>query len=127
MGIYLEKTFSVEKQLSEIHDSKKTIVMVWAGVEPIGFYYLLESISKPEILRFYVDNSWHGKGVGDLLMKHCLETAITLGFKTLCLGVWEKNFRALAFYRKYSFTEVGSHIFTLGTDDQVDLIMSRAL
>jgi GNAT superfamily N-acetyltransferase len=43
------------------------------------------------------------------------------------LGVWERNPRANAFYRKVGFTDVGSHVFMVGTDPQTDRIMVRHL
>ena len=45
----------------------------------------------------------------------------------LWLGVWEHNPRAIAFYRKYGFREVGEHVFQLGRDPQRDLILVRSV
>ncbi|KAB7664971.1 GNAT family N-acetyltransferase, partial [Plesiomonas shigelloides] len=33
--------------------------------------------------------------------------------------------RAIAFYKKFDFVEVGEHIFQLGADAQRDVIMMR--
>jgi hypothetical protein len=41
------------------------------------------------------------------------------------LGVWERNPRAMAFYRKLGFVEAGSQVFQLGTDPQRDVVMAR--
>ena len=43
------------------------------------------------------------------------------------LGVWERNFRATAFYRKFGFVQVGDHVFMLGSDRQRDIVMARAV
>jgi ribosomal protein S18 acetylase RimI-like enzyme len=43
------------------------------------------------------------------------------------LGVWERNPRAVAFYRKYGFTRVGEHTFMLGADAQTDWVLARPL
>ena len=45
----------------------------------------------------------------------------------LWLGVWERNPRAIAFYRKAGFVEVGSHTFVLGSDPQRDLVLVAPL
>jgi len=42
------------------------------------------------------------------------------------LGVWERNLRAIAFYAKCGFIDVGSHVFELGSDLQTDRIMWRS-
>lgn len=135
MDIYLAATFSAEKQLAEIRDPNRFIEIAWIENEPAGFLHLLKGKPDPavagekplEVLRLYVDSRWHGKGAGVALINRCLEIARDNGFKTLWLGVWEKNFRAQAFYKKFGFEVVGQHVFTLGTDDQLDLIMARTL
>jgi ribosomal protein S18 acetylase RimI-like enzyme len=45
----------------------------------------------------------------------------------LWLGVWERNARALAFYSRWGFTEVGEMHFLLGNDPQRDLVLALAL
>jgi ribosomal protein S18 acetylase RimI-like enzyme len=47
--------------------------------------------------------------------------------RTLWLGVWEHNPRAIAFYRKRGFQDVGSHEFLLGQDRQTDRLMVLAI
>jgi GNAT superfamily N-acetyltransferase len=78
-----------------------------------------------EILRFYVDASRHGGGLAHALMEHVLARAEATGFTTAWLGVWERNSRAIAFYRKWGFEAVGEQTFKLGNDLQRDLVMSR--
>ena len=56
-------------------------------------------------------------------MAKVLTTVDQVKSDCLWLGVWEDNPRAIAFYKKYDFTVVGEHIFTVGTDPQRDLIM----
>ena len=47
--------------------------------------------------------------------------------KNIRLGVWEKNARAISFYKKFGFEELGEHIFLLGNDPQRDIIMNKVL
>ena len=37
----------------------------------------------------------------------------------------ERNPRAIAFYEKFDFREVGEHVFRVGTDPQRDIVMAR--
>jgi ribosomal protein S18 acetylase RimI-like enzyme len=78
-----------------------------------------------EIQRFYVDASHHGTGLAHQLMMHVLARAETVGSAVVWLGVWERNQRALAFYRKWRFDVVGEHTFAVGDDPQRDLVMRR--
>jgi ribosomal protein S18 acetylase RimI-like enzyme len=80
-----------------------------------------------EIVRLYVLPESIGHGIGARLMQECIDTATSRGFETLWLGVWERNGRAIQFYQKWGFEEVGSHIFQLGSDAQTDLIMQKPL
>ena len=43
------------------------------------------------------------------------------------LGVWERNARAQAFYGKYGFRPVGTHVFMFGDEPQTDEIWMRPL
>ena len=80
-----------------------------------------------EIQRLYVDAAWHGKGVAADLMAALLALAASRGADVAWLGVWERNPRAIAFYRKHGFDIVGEHTFLLGNDPQRDLVLARGL
>lgn len=80
-----------------------------------------------ELWRFYVDKVHHGRGLAPQLMNAVLDASRARGAATLWLGVWERNRRAQAFYRKFGFVVVGSHTFVLGTDVQIDHVMARGL
>lgn len=133
--IYVRATFRMEKQLNEIRDLKRRIEIAWVDGNPAGFIHLLDGQPEAcvtgerpiELLRFYVEAKWHGRGLGQSLMDRCLAIAREEGFKTLWLGVWEHNSRALAFYKKYGFTVVGQHLFQMGNDSQLDHIMARTV
>lgn len=132
LKLYLKKTFSVEKQLTEIKDPHRTIEIAWVDNEPVGFLHIFNGKvdaavkgDKPiQLLKLYLDSRYHGKGAGAALMDRCLEIARQNGFKTIWLGVWEHNLRAQNFYKKYGFKKVGEQIFDLGGDKQNDHIMS---
>lgn len=135
MALYVAETFGEEKQAREIADPARRVVLALEKGELIGFYQLLVGSPDPavtgprpiELLRLYVDSRWHGKGLSHRLLEDALQRSRREGFATMWLGVWERNFRAQAFYRKWGFSEVGAHIFQLGTDPQRDLIYVRAL
>lgn len=135
MDLYVASTFGVDKQLAEIRDPARIIEMAWCGDQAVGFFHLWKCAPDPsvtgpkpiEVLRLYVDSGWHGKGVAAALMARIILIAQAEGFQTLWLGVGEQNYRAQKFYRKHGFDFVGTHIFRLGTDDQVDFIMARTI
>ncbi len=140
MARYLADAFSPEQQAAEIADPASTVLVAedHAGSEDrelIGYAHLVsgpapEAIpgAEPfELKRLYVARAWHGQRVAQALMNAAIDAARRRGAKTLWLGVWERNPRAVAFYAKYGFTRVGEHTFRLGADLQTDWLLSRPL
>ena len=133
MAAYLVQAFGPEKQAAELADPATTVLIAEVGPEAVGYARLREGpapacipAGRPiEIVRFYAVASWIGRGVGAALMASCLEHARQHGCGTVWLDVWERNSRAIAFYRRWGFTEVGTQAFVLGTDVQRDLLMAR--
>jgi ribosomal protein S18 acetylase RimI-like enzyme len=80
-----------------------------------------------ELVRLYVARESLGYGFGAALMQTSIEESKQRGYKTLWLGVWQHNHRARAFYRKWNFQEVGTHLFQLGNDPQTDILMQRSV
>jgi len=133
MAAYLAEAFSLEKQSRELADRASRFLIVEREGQPIA-YARLRSGPAPvpvagrhaiEIARFYVTKPWIGKGIGAKLMRRCLREAGDASSDTIWLDVWERNLRAIAFYRKWKFTEVGSQGFQLGDELQRDLLMAR--
>ncbi len=61
-----------------------------------------------ELKRFYVDKPWQGRGLARELMAAVEREARARGARELWLGVWERNERAQAFYRKCGFRAGGN-------------------
>ena len=80
-----------------------------------------------EIVRFYVDQAWHGRGVAQELMARCLSDARAAGGDVVWLQVWQRAPRPQAFYRRAGFAVVGVTTFTFGDRIDDDFVMARAL
>lgn len=135
MAAYLAASFSPEKQAAELADPSSCFLIAEVDGAAVGYAQLWagkpsEGITGPrpiELRRLYVLQDRIGHGIGAALMQACINEAQQGGYETLWLGVWERNARARAFYRRWGFVEVGTHIFELGRDPQTDLLMQRAL
>jgi ribosomal protein S18 acetylase RimI-like enzyme len=97
--------------------------MVRGGHAPSSVH----TIAPVELWRFYVDRPWQGRGLAQALMSAVADKARARGARELWLGVWERNERAQAFYRKCGFEKVGTQIFVVGSDPQTDHVMLRRL
>jgi ribosomal protein S18 acetylase RimI-like enzyme len=133
MAMYLAKSYSVAQTERELDDPGMATLVAEAANELIAFAQLRLDSAPPdvaadapvEIWRFYVDRPWHGQGVAAALMAQVDAHAMAQGAKSIWLGVWERNARGIAFYRKAGFTDVGAQEFVLGTDVQRDRVMLR--
>ena len=135
MSAYLGASFNVAQQTAELEDPGSTFLIAEVDGRAAGYAMLREGEpekgvegAKPvELVRLYVSRDWLGRGIGEQLMRACIDEARQAGHETIWLGVWERNARAQAFYRKWSFRAVGEHMFQLGSDLQRDLLMERTL
>lgn len=136
MATYLAQAFGEARQHAELAEpSNVVLVAEWDG-ELAGYAMLhdgaapdaatgVDGSSAIEIARLYAGRRWIGAGVGAALMQHCLDVAASRGREWIWLGVWERNVRAIAFYARWGFKDVGSQYFQLGADRQTDRIMAR--
>jgi GNAT superfamily N-acetyltransferase len=135
MAAYLAASFNPAQQAAELADPASTFLIAEVGGRAAGYVKLhagepaegVEGDKPVELVRLYVLHEWLGRGVGSELMSACLDEARRAGHETIWLGVWERNGRAQAFYRKWDFREVGEHVFRLGSDPQRDILMERAV
>jgi diamine N-acetyltransferase len=133
MSAYLATAFGESMQRAELADPRITVFFAERGRDPVGYAMLREGeapeavgdASVIEIARLYSFKRWIGSGVGAALMRHCLDAAASRGRRTVWLSVWEHNPRAIAFYRRWGFADVGAKSFQLGTDLQTDRVMAR--
>jgi ribosomal protein S18 acetylase RimI-like enzyme len=135
MAAYLASSFNLAQQTDELADPAATFLIAEVNGAVAGYAMLragkpaeaIEGAKPVELVRLYVSREWLGSGVGEALMRECLDEAQDAGHETIWLGVWERNARAQAFYRKWNFNVVGEHVFQLGSDRQTDILMKRAI
>ncbi|MBZ0111249.1 MAG: GNAT family N-acetyltransferase [Thermoanaerobaculia bacterium] len=132
---HLESAYGEAQQGDEIADPDVRTLLAFRSKELIGFTQVRRKVfpacvvaEKPvELHRFYLARAARGTGAAKPLMLRAREAARELGGLHLWLGVWERNPRAIAFYRKSGFAKVGSHEFVVGSDTQTDWVFIAAL
>lgn len=136
MRLHLASAWSPPLQLAEIEDPRIDTLLAFSNEGALAAFAQLRADYAPsavptqrafEIKRFYVDRPWHGSGLAREMMNEVEALARRRGARELWLGVWERNPRAQAFYRKCGFEKVGTQIFVVGTDPQTDHVMLRRL
>lgn len=127
---YVEEAFNLAQIKKELEEPGTVFMLAQEDDQIAGYMKLRVSneVSFPgkrclELHRLYITRDFIRKKVGSIFMKHAIGYATTNGFDILWLGVWEKNARALAFYKKWGFEQFSAHTFMLGNDAQTDLMM----
>ncbi|MBK6937452.1 MAG: GNAT family N-acetyltransferase [Chitinophagaceae bacterium] len=135
MKKYLEEEFSAEKLTAELNNPGSAFYFATLNSNVIGYLKLNSGPSQTEIKdndaieieRIYVLKEYHGKKVGQLPYAKAIQLALQATARYVWLGVWEKNLRAINFYKKNGFVQFDQHIFKLGNDTQTDLMMKLKL
>lgn len=145
MRAHMESSFTVARQSKELADPDVVTLLTYVGERRVGerladetlvAYTQIRRNAPPpcvtqqypiEIHRFYVDRPAHGQGIAQHLMAAAFASARALGGQHLWLSVWERNPRAVAFYKKVGFMDVGSTDFFVGPDRQKDRVLVAAL
>lgn len=131
MSMHLERLYGVPQQTAELSDPDVTTLLAhrehalvaYAQVRRKAPPAIVPDRAAIELHRFYVDRPAQGAGVAQLLMAAVFDAARAIGAQHLWLGVFERNPRAIAFYKKSGFRDVGSQVFVLGSDRQIDRVM----
>ena len=135
MAAYLAQSFSPARQAQELADPNCRFMIAQLGDDIVGFTKIqfgpapaaVGGRRPMEISRIYARKPWIGKGIGSRLMQACLDEAAHGGCDVVWLGVWQRNPRAIAFYRQWGFEVAGTATFQLGDDPQVDYLMTRSV
>lgn len=134
MEKFLAEQFTRDALMMEVGLREHSFLLVYADDKVAGYVKLREGKTPPsmagptlEIARIYVLKEFIGSGVGKALMQASIDQAIAKNKKVICLGVWEKNQRAIDFYRAWGFEKFGECDFVLGNDLQHDWLMKKEL
>lgn len=131
MQAHLDANYGSEQQAAELADDDVITILVRADMVLLGYAQVrrkappscVTQTDPVELHRFYLDYSVHGTGLAARLMQEVFSASKELAGRHLWLGVWERNPRAIAFYKKCGFSDVGSQIYRVGSDDQIDRIL----
>ena len=135
MDKFMEEQFSTSQLIAEVGLPGNTFLLAYCNDESVGYVRLRENNTPPElaglqtmeVARIYVEQRMIGKGIGKTLMQNSIRVAKEKGKHYVWLGVWEKNYSAIDFYRSWGFKKFGTHAFILGDDVQTDWLMIKKL
>ena len=116
---------SVEVYDARLAEPGVTILVAECAGALVGFaqvgdgagHALLPAAAASELRRLYVQERFAGRGVGRDLLRHAEKAAAARGADMLWLTAWEGNTRALQFYPRCGYDDLGGTVYTFGGED----------
>ena len=132
---YVTRHFTREYFADVLAEPASRLVVVEQAHEPVGYVHTrfgdapegVDTGPALELRRFYLLENAKGKGLGSLMMTWVLGESERVAADTIWLQVYELNARAIAFYRRYGFEQVGTKAFEFGGRIYHDPMMVRRL
>ena len=128
---YLENSLSLEALSRELENPNSEFYFLFLDAESATDFepaaYLKLNFLNVELERIYVLSKFQCKGIGRYLLDFSIQLALSRRAPILWLGVWERNYNAIDFYKQNNFQEFGKHTFRLGQDLQTDILMQKIL
>lgn len=135
METFLQDSFSTSRMEIQLNNPDSQFYFVEFNKTIVGYLKINKDNAQTErkldkaleIERIYVLKEYHGKKIGKLLMEKALKIAKLENYERVWLGVWERNLKAISFYKKFGFTKFDTHLFMVGNDAQTDILMKLEL
>jgi ribosomal protein S18 acetylase RimI-like enzyme len=119
---YIRASFAIEALRNELNDPNNSFHVILHDEKAVGY-----AKYPVELKRIYLLERVWGTGIGEKLLKHCVETAREMGGTSIWLGVWEENQRGQSFYKKHGFVQTGTLEFPYGNSVGINLVMEKPL
>ena len=128
---HLANSYGLAQQAAELADPLVSTILARVNEELVAYAQVRRNTpplcvthaAPIELHRFYVDQRAHGSGLASRLMQAVHQAALEMQGRHVWLSVWERNPRAVAFYKKEKFADVGSTFYRVGPDKQVDRVL----
>ena len=122
---YYNYTFSVPKIENGMKKENNIFWIAFVDKLPVGYAKLklnsesefIDSKDISQLQKIYVLKDFLSMGIGFELQDSLLQKAKELGFSKVWLSVLNSNERAINFYRKTGFEEIGNHDFQIGKEN----------
>ncbi|HXH15290.1 MAG TPA: GNAT family N-acetyltransferase [Sphingomonas sp.] len=134
LATFLDQAFGAAGLPAQLSDPTYKIRVATADGRIVGFAKTGPvafpgdwSATAVELYQLYVLGDQHGAGIGPALMDWAIATARGDGRTEMILSVFVDNARAIRFYQRYGFVEIGRYVFMVGEQPDDDRIMRLVL
>lgn len=128
---HLDNSYGLAQQTAELADPLVFTILARLDGELVAYAQVRRNTpplcvthaAPIELHRFYVDQRAHGSGLASRLMQAVHQAVLEFQGRHIWLSVWERNPRAIAFYKKEKYADVGSTFYMVGPDKQLDRVL----
>jgi diamine N-acetyltransferase len=114
-------------------DADVTILVAECAGHLIGFSQVRDGAGDPqvpaaaasELRRLYVQEPFTGRGIGRDLLRQAEKAAAARGAEMLWLTAWEGNERALQFYPRCGYEDLGATVYTIEGEDYPNRVFGK--
>lgn len=132
---YLDKSFSVSKTKQNLNNPDQLYYIIYADQLPVGYAKLIVNASnkhvasqnKCQLERIFILNDFIPLKIGQQLLTFVEEHARKLQLDTMWLTVYIKNNRAIRFYERNEFKNVGVLDFHVNEKAYENIVFSKKL
>ncbi len=132
---YYNRTFSVQKIRKSLQKEQNVYWLALADELPVGYAKLklqsptpfLEKEQVCQLQKIYVLKDFLSLKIGLALQTNLLDKAKAAGYEDIWLSVYKANDRAVRFYLKNGFIEIGEHKFSIGREHFDFMAMAKKL
>lgn len=132
---YYQRTFSVEKIKKGLKTPNNFFWLALVDDLPVGYAKLKLNVKTVfsssentcQLQKIYVLRDFQYMKIGLELQNRMLDKAKEKGFEEIWLSVLHTNDRAIGFYKKSGFQNIGNHYFQIGKENFEFMVMSKSL
>jgi len=132
---YLNSNFSVSKTKQEINNHKNLFYIIYVDDLPVGYAKLVVNALNESVVsqnncrleRIFIQNEFIPLKIGQQLLTFVEKKAKELQLDTMWLTVYIKNKRAIRFYERNEFKNVGELNFLVDGKKYENIVFSKKL
>lgn len=132
---YLNENFSVSKTKQNINNSKNIFYIMYVDDFPVGYAKIIVKEKQENVIshnncrleRIFILKEFIPLKIGKQLLTYIEDQAKALKFDTMWLSVYIKNTRAIRFYEKNEFENVGELNFMVNGKSYENIVFSKKL
>lgn len=106
-------------------DGPDGALLAYAHAGPCKLPHPEAEMAERELYQLYMLSDVQGSGLGRALMERALGWMEAGSPRRQWLGVWSGNERALCFYARFGFRQVGTYEFAVGDHRDLEFILRR--